>query len=205
MSAIIECIEFIYAVFILIPNWVSTWDWGNVADWVSGLGSITALFFIYVQIKRETDHHNENKAHHFLIAIGDKPHNRNKDASGIVGISSERDLVVWGTNDGMQPSSFKYLGICTPEQFVEIIKDRKKSVITDGGPRPLDFDPEYELGFKSRKFEYVTPGNLSEEISIPFRTIQLNFKKQCHELYIVYMDQVGELYKREFGILDNDE
>lgn len=39
-----------------ILKWIGTWDWGNVADWVSGVGTILAifvsLFVLFYQIKK---------------------------------------------------------------------------------------------------------------------------------------------------------
>lgn len=53
MSAISECIEFMYALFVLIPHWVSTWDWGNVADWFGAIGTIGAVVLaLYTRKKR---------------------------------------------------------------------------------------------------------------------------------------------------------
>lgn len=39
---------------ISILKWMGTWDWGNVADWVSGIGSIGAILAVYWQSKQDT-------------------------------------------------------------------------------------------------------------------------------------------------------
>lgn len=37
----------------IILNWIGTWDWGNVADWVSGIGSIGAILAVWWQSRQE--------------------------------------------------------------------------------------------------------------------------------------------------------
>lgn len=49
-----------YFSFILFPKWFSTWNWGNVADWVSGVGSLGAIIFVYIQI-RESQRQSEQQ------------------------------------------------------------------------------------------------------------------------------------------------
>jgi len=38
-----------------ILNWIGTWDWGNVADWVSGVGSLLAVVMIFIQIRKDKE------------------------------------------------------------------------------------------------------------------------------------------------------
>lgn len=42
-----------FVAFKLLPDWVATWDWGNVADWVSGIGSIGAILAVYWQVQKQ--------------------------------------------------------------------------------------------------------------------------------------------------------
>ncbi|WP_036060978.1 hypothetical protein [Leuconostoc citreum] len=49
---------FVFSILKSMPDWVTTWDWGNVADWVSGIGSFGALVFL---IKQISDFKNERK------------------------------------------------------------------------------------------------------------------------------------------------
>ncbi|WP_431060899.1 hypothetical protein [Weissella paramesenteroides] len=55
----------IYIMFMLIYNvclillflakWIAMWDWGNVADWVSGIGSLGAIFMVLLQIRKDKE------------------------------------------------------------------------------------------------------------------------------------------------------
>lgn len=38
-----------------ILNWIGIWDWGNVADWLSGVGSLLAILMVLFQIRKDKE------------------------------------------------------------------------------------------------------------------------------------------------------
>lgn len=181
---------------------------GNVADWVSGVGSVTAIYFVYRQIKQQTDQHSEEKGHYFEIAIGGRMMRHSDEKNAIVTSSGEQEIFFFGTNSGMMPSAFKYIGICNSEDYSILKENHDKSLIdhknyTD--PQIQSFDFSYDLGIKQRKFERVLPGDVSEEIVVSMEKLQHHFKGKCDNLYLVYMDVLGAIYGRNFGVPELNE
>lgn len=202
MSSIIECIGLIYAVFIFIPHWMSTWDWGNVADWLSGTGSVLAILFVYLQIKQQADQHEEEKGHYLEIALSSRPISK-EIAPGATVISGETEIFFWATNSGMMPSSFKYIDVYTSENFEILKSNHEKSAIdhklyTD--PDGLNVIFEYKSKSTQNKFEKIFPGDISEEITILSANIIKNTKGKSKKLYIVYMDVLGVIYGKPFNV-----
>lgn len=176
---------------------------GNVADWVSGIGSVLAIFFVYRQIKQQTDQHNEEKGHYLELAIGYRMARHKDNKTGIVSITGEQEVFFFGTNSGMMPSAFKYIGICNLRDYHILKSNHDKSRIDNRDyedPQIQSFDFRYDLGAKQRKFERVVPGDVSEEIVIPMKSLQITFKGTCDELFVVYMDVLGVIYGRQFVI-----
>lgn len=52
------------------------------------------------------------------------------------------------------------------------------------------------IGLEERKFELIEPHCVSSEISIPLEYINNNWSKD-REICLVYMDAVGNLYKKD--------
>lgn len=181
---------------------------GNVADWVSGLGSVTAIYFVYRQIKQQTDQHNEEKGRYLELAIGERMIRHQDNKTGGITLTGEQEVFFFGTNSGMMPSSFKYIGICNSKDY-KILKENHDKSLTDHknykDPQISSFDFSYDLGAKQRKFERVLPGDVSEEIAVPMISLQRNFKGNCDNLYLVYMDVLGVIYGRNFGVPELDE
>ncbi|GDZ84756.1 hypothetical protein EFN63_08095 [Leuconostoc citreum] len=177
---------------------------GNVADWVSGIGSVGAIYFVYRQIKQQTDQHNEEKGHYLQLAIGFRMLSNQSDKAGTVSIKSEQEVFFFGTNSGMMPSAFKFIGICTSEDYQTLKSNHDKSQIDHNyeDPEIQSFDCLYDLGIKQRKFERVVPGDVSEEIVIPMKLIQNKFEGSGKNLFVVYMDVLGVIYGRQFTIPD---
>ncbi|WP_367366704.1 hypothetical protein [Leuconostoc pseudomesenteroides] len=185
-----------------ILNWISTWDWGNVADWLSGVGSVLAILFVYLQIKQQTDQHNEEKGHNLEIALSNRLISK-EIGPGATIIGEETEIFFWATNSGMMPSSFKYIDVYTSENFEILKSNHAKSAVdhklyTD--PEGLNLTFKYASGYTKNKFEKIFPGDISEEITILSENIIKNPKGQSKKLYIVYMDVLGVIYGKPFNI-----
>ncbi|WP_278319729.1 hypothetical protein [Latilactobacillus sakei] len=171
-------------------------DFGSVADWVSGVGSIFAIVAVYQQIKQSDKQYRLDKQSNLLIASGIRKI-KNTDENGIEITTSKEELLFWGTNDGNTAGSFKFIGICTKKQYLEIINsehDNLKSKNIDN----YIIDPVLEvvIGLEERKFELIEPHCVSSEISIPLEYINNNWSKD-REICLVYMDAVRNLYKKD--------
>lgn len=179
----------------------------NMADWFSAIGSIAAIFFIIIQINQQADQHNDQKGHNLEIAIGKRPVNE-KDESGAIKTSTENNLVFFGTNSGMSPSSFKYIGVCVSEDYEKLKRNHE---MTKRDHQPYDdpyvdsMDLFIELGVKTQPFERVLPGEISNETIVPYKKIQATFKGNCNNLYVIYMDVLGTIYGRHFVVAEADE
>lgn len=171
---------------------------GNVADWLSGMGSVIAIFFVYAQIKQQSRISEEQKSHDFVIVINAQ-YKVQKNRAGGVTLKNERELVFLGTNKGMMPSSYKYVGITDPGTYKKTLDLREKEKNSD---EPLDYPPiesfqfEYDLGIKKREFETVEPGGVSSPEVVDLQNVMENFKDKSDELVVVYMDVLGQLYSR---------
>ncbi len=166
---------------------------GSWADWASGLGSFGAIVFVYIQIRQQGKQHYENHHYNFTIAIGER--RIRQKSNGRVTFSAEREFVFWGTNDGNAPGSFRYLGLCTSNDFDVINRDRKKNIISDTEKNIEDLDPLYAFGL----YERLDPGCISTEITLPISSVRMNFKDN-ENVCVVYMDPLGKFYKRELVV-----
>lgn len=185
-----------------ILNWIGTWDWGNVADWVSGIGSVIAIFFVYRQIKQQTDQHNEEKGHDLQIALSNRSINKEIGPVATI-IGAETEIFFFGTNSGMMPSSFKYIDVYTSENFEILKANHEKSAIDHRfykDPEGLGLEFRYASGDTKRKFERILPGDISEEIVIPSKAITQITKEKSKKLYLVYMDVLGVIYGKPFDL-----
>ena len=185
----------------VLNSWFATLDWGNVADWVSGIGSVLAIFFVYRQIKQQADQHNEQKGHDFQIALGNR--SISKKINGGTATLSDTEIFFFGTNSGMMPSSFKYMDIYTSEDYEILKSNHLKNAIDHRfyeDPEGLGPEFRYASGDTKHKFERILPGGISEEIVIPFKCITQRTKGKSKKLYLVYMDVLGVIYGRPFNI-----
>lgn len=177
---------------------------GNVADWLSGVGSVIAIFFVYAQIKQQSRISDEQKAHDFVIVINERLKTK-KDKTGVMRLKSIRELIFFGTNKGMMPSSYVYIGITDPNTFKKILDLREQEKNTDEPlkyPAIERFQSEYDLGIKQREFETVEPGGVSSPEVVDLQNVMENFKDKSDELVVVYMDVLGELYSRRLILTD---
>ncbi|SCC13475.1 hypothetical protein [Weissella bombi] len=183
--------------FIIVHNYH---DIGSIADWVSGVGSLGAIWFVHLQIKQQADQFNYQNANHFEIILNDRLISEKND-DGVILYSGNRELVCSGTNSGVSTSSFKFIGICNVTTY-QIVKNNHEEMKKDHKYRE---DPEiYDFDFliEERKFETVYPGEISKEIAIPLSKLEESFKNEKENLVVVYMDVLGNIYGREVNIKD---
>lgn len=192
----------ILCLIILAIAYNNSEVFGNVADWLSGVGSVTAIYFVYRQIKQQTDQHGEEKGHDLQIALSNRVIKKAVNSGGII-IDGETEIFFFGTNNGMMPSSFRYIDVYTSENFEILKANHEKSAVDHRfykDPEGLGLEFRYSSGDTKRKFERVLPGDISEEITIPSKSITSLAEGNSEKLYLVYMDVLGVVYGRPFNI-----
>lgn len=176
--------------------------YGTVADWVSGIGAITAIFFVYIQIKQQSYQHDEQKAHDFEIIINQRRRVVEKTPK-VFSVTNDIELVFCGTNSGMMPSSYKYVGVTDEETYkklTELREEQKRSGVLLEYPEIESYQLYYELGIKQREFERVLPGGISKEEIVDLKDIERDFKDKQGAAVVVYMDVLGNFYSRPFNV-----
>lgn len=170
-----------------IYNSFGTNKYGSLAEWVSGTGTIIAIFFAYWQINEQNKEFQLSKKYSVQIAFNPQPHLDDTTNGGKV--PGPDDYYIWAVNDGMAVGSFKFLGFCRKDKFNKI---RKEDVV---------FDPKKDglkkmMPHSTNDFELLRPGQVSKEhiVSSSLVKQRLNNPKT---IYVIYMDALGKLYKRE--------
>lgn len=97
---------------------------GSLADWVSGLATVSALIFAYVEIKNSREQFEREHQPQLMVYTGWKdPLFLKKDKSN--SYDREPDLPgvqlhIIPVNKGLAAGIYRYLGICKREDLVEI-------------------------------------------------------------------------------------
>lgn len=170
-------------VFFLL-SFVSN-KYGTLADWLSGLGTVAALMFVYFQINEQRKEFDETTRIELSITVVFANHI--EELGNSVRTLSERiDIHVWAANSGMRPSSFKFLGFCNIADFEKIESD--SSVIYD--PQIPLLKPEIN------NFQLLQPGQVSKEEIRDLKSV-IDGLGNPLSFYVVYMNATGELFKSE--------
>lgn len=164
--------------------------YGTLADWVSGLGTVAAIVFVYLQIDEQRREFNESKTAKLKIAFGQQPHMEKAEFGGRV--FGKPDYYIWAVNDGMSVGSFKFLGFCRKDQFSKI------------DTNDVIFDPEHDglqqlLPHSTNNFELLYPGQVSKERIVYSERVMERLNKP-DDFYVIYMDAVGKIYKKEIRV-----
>lgn len=169
--------------------------YGTLADWVSGLGTIAAIFCAYWQIQEQRKEFSESKTYSLKIACGVQRHMKKIDCGEA--ITADRDLYIWAVNDGLTVGSFKFLGFCRKEDLKRIDTD---DVIYNPDSSGL----QQFLPHTTNDFELLHPGQVSKEKIIPMNSIDEALRNP-QSIYILYMNPLGEIYKQEVIIRQGGE
>lgn len=201
---IVSIISFFLGIFfVLMYMSFIKGDFGSVADWVSGIGSVLAIVAVYQQIKQSDKQYHLNNQANMAIALGRRniievDHNEGRTRS------DKLELYFWGVNDGQIADSFRFLGICTQEEF-EIIEDKKSKDLNaySQGINQYIIDPDNSIqsGFVEREFELINPRCKTETVSVSFEVIKDKWKNNG-KLCVVYMNIMGDLYRSNFDMLN---
>ena len=160
---------------------------GTLADWVSGLGTITAIFFVYCQIEEQRKEFNFTNKIECEISITQQVNV--EENSGMTVGGTDTDLYIWAVNSGSKTASFQFLGFCSKENFENIYNEN------------VIYNPYYAsnlLGFvphSTNDFELLQPGQVSEEKIFTVEGIKKNLNDP-KEFYVLYIDAYKNIYKR---------
>lgn len=172
-------------VFLIIS--IHTSKFGTLADWVSGLGTVVAIFFVYWQIEEQREEFNISNKVECKISITQQMHT--EEENGITEIGAETDLYIWIVNSGSKVASFQFLGFCDAKKINNIYTEN------------VIYNPYYSsdlldlIPHSTNDFELLQPGQVSEENIFSVESIKraLNNSK---DFYVLYMDAYKKIYKR---------
>lgn len=164
--------------------------YGTLADWMSGVGTVAAILFVYWQIAEQRKEFNESKTARLRIACGEQLHVEEAQDKGLV--SDDTDYYIWAVNDGMRVGSFKFLGFCRKDEFNKI------------NTEDIIFNPNNDglqklLPHSTNDFELLQPGQVSKEKIISSSMVMKRLSNP-KAFYVLYMDAVGKIYKKEVRI-----
>ncbi len=166
---------------------------GTLAEWISGIGTIAAILFVYWQIDEQRKEFQLSKKYSIQIAFIPQVHYESTKDGGK--LFENYDYYIWAVNDGMAVGSFKFLGFCRKDEFNKI---RTEDVIFD----PKNNGLNKLLPHPTNKFELLHPGEVSEEIVVN-SLIVLEGLRHPNAFYVIYMDALGKIYKKEI-VLEKD-
>lgn len=168
--------------------------YGTLADWVSGIGTVAAIFFVYWQIDEQQSEFKESKIHNLEIAFWTQSHAEEASDGGI--LIGGHDCCTWAVNNGLMAASFRFLGFCREDKFKDIYKD--DNVLLD----PYAFDKKHLLPHSTTDFELLQPGEVSKQHNFPADRILEGLEKP-ESFFVLYMDAVGKIYKRKIQVIGN--
>lgn len=170
-------------------------DFGSLADWLSGMGSIGAIIGVYYQVNEQRKEFEQNRTANLTIAVWQQ-HIRRKEKSGSITILKDEELRFWATNTGDVVGSFKFIGFCKVTDFKKISNTDSNKSAEVRQQLIIDPDPIYGLQLNDREFERIEPKAVSKPIGVALDQIELNFKNEKN-IYLLYMDPIGKLFKKE--------
>lgn len=163
---------------------------GSWEDWVSGIGSLSAIIFVYVQIRQQGRQHEEDNG--FLCRVNFE----------IFQTESGKYIKIFAANLGMRPRSFRFEGICRVEDIDKIfVKGDTKHYEQESLSESLDkMSPEYIIytGSEEFDFETVEAGGISTKIPMPVNVIKGLFPDDKQTVCAIYTDVAGTIYKKTF-------
>lgn len=165
--------------------------YGTLADWVSGIGTVAAIFFVYWQIDEQKREFKEETSSKVSISFSKQFTMENVEIGKIPG---EPKYYIWAVNTGLSSGSFIFLGFCRKEDF-KYIRDEEKDVVYNPDHGMLhDFKP-----YTRDDFQPLKPGEISKQEIVPEKLIDeyLNHPK---DFYVLYMSATGKIDKREIKI-----
>lgn len=180
----------IFAIFSLI-----TPKYGTLAEWISSIGTISSLIFVYWQIDEQRIEFQKSRSRDFQIAFSLQPQVSKTKNGGIM--LGKRDYYIWGVNAGMVPVSFKFIGFCKKKDFKHI---KDQNVVYN----PYITGFEKLLPHPTNDFENLKPGQISKEHKFSEDEVLKNLDK-CSKFFVLYMDALGKIYKREINVTYNHE
>lgn len=175
---------------VFVVRTFSTLEYGTLAEWVSGLSTLTALGFAFWQIQEQKREFEENRTAKVAISVN----NQIVLAPFLDGgnLPSEPNLYIWAVNVGMASGSFMFLGFCRKDEF-KYIHDLKRNVV---------FNPNHDMNSDSFKpytkddFQNLKPGELTEQVKYSPQDLKKRLNNPSR-VYVMYMSATGKIAKRE--------
>lgn len=170
---------------------ISGEQFGSVADWVSGIGSVMAILFVYLQLKEQQKE----------IEMHRKEFEEEKNADikvAVVPVKQKQDngktiVRTYAYNIGFSAGSFKFIGFVTKEELEKIKKFDPHNFGND--PILLIKSPVEE-----QKFERIDSREVSKFINCDLSQLKEKFSTGS-EIYSVYIDPLRKIYSSDSKII----
>ena len=215
------------SVIVLLKNGFNDTT-GNMADWLSGIGTVGTLFAAYIEIKdsrRQFD--KEHRPELKVYANWKKPFNieiNENIEGGNADVNSGIFLNIIPVNKGLASGIYRYFGVCRLEDVDEIVslvnKAENGNLKYAKADKLLDlicYDPE-DVGQtkehhdtkitsllypnKKRIFQTIEPDGVGDILNKGERKIEKKFKIDISEdkLAVLYIDPQMKIYSFEVGV-----
>lgn len=162
-------------------------NYGSLADWVGGIGTVCAIFYTNKQIAEQRKEFNESKEIRLRIGYKVEPvmtpiGNGERKPNGHI-------LHIFASNIGLAPTSLKFIGLCEEKYLSNLI-----------GDDTVTYDPEYgnmRIFLQDDKvkihFKLIQPGQVCEEIPYNIEKY-LDSAQPKGNIHAIYLDAAGEYH-----------
>lgn len=174
------CVTFI--VFKQLPYIPE--KYGSLADWVSGIGSIGSILFVWKQMKQDQIRYDDSYKPNLEVHTTER--RMVLQIQNITQVTKVIELAIYGTNTGKVAGYYKFMGICDSVDYNDAIKlgIGMDSLKREG--KLIDLDPMYDMGAAERPFEKVSPFEMTSTVAFPIKTIMKRFHST--NLRVVFVD-----------------
>lgn len=170
--------------------------YGTLADWVSGLGTVIAILFVYLQIDEQRKEFEEKQVAKVSIAIS-KQTTLKKSLDGNGKVLTDPEYYIWAVNDGLSSGSFMFLGFCREDEFKYIKDDDKNVIYNHHHDLYHDLQP-----YTNKDYQSLKPGQISKTEKIQEKILDQQLRNP-DSFYVLYMSATGEIYKRKVKVTRN--
>lgn len=215
------------SVIVLLKNGFNDVT-GNIADWLSGIGTVGTLLAAYIEIKDSRKRfYEEHRPELKVYANGKKPFNikiNGNSKGGNADVNSGIFLNIIPVNKGLASGIYRYFGVCKLEDVDEIVtlvdKAENGNLKYAEADKLLDFicyDPEdvgqtkehhdtkiTSLLYPNAKkvFQTIEPDGIGDILNKGEEKIKDKFKIDItkNKLAVLYIDPQMKIYSFEVGV-----
>lgn len=196
-SIIFVCIGLFLGIVLFDVLPYNPEKYGTLADWISGIGTVAAIYFVYWQIQEQKREFEESQVAKVSISFSRQSQLEKVGNSG-GRVLGEPNYYIWAVNDGLSSGSFIFLGFCKKED-IKYIRDDDKDVI---------YNPHHDLlhdlqPYTCDDFQPLKPGEISKQEIISPKTLECELNNP-KDIYVLYMSATGRIDKKEIKLREGE-